>query len=46
MDQNFDIVVPIRQELMRCLIFGLKARLPIGLILGFLDFRHVVIQLM
>ena len=31
---------------MKCLVFGLEARLPIGLILGFYGYRHEVASLM
>ena len=36
----------IKEELKKGLIFGLEARLPIGLILGFYGFRHQVMKLM
>ena len=42
MDEPVDIKVSIKDELKKNLIFGLQARLPIGLILGFYGFRHQV----
>ena len=38
--------VMIRDDLKRGLIFGLAARLPIGIILGFVSSRHEVMPLM
>ena len=46
MSEAHDILVPIRDELKKDLIFGIKARPPTGLILGFAGFRHEVIPLM
>ena len=46
MSDSFDIVVPIRDELKKSLIFELKARPPIALILGFSNLRHQVMPLM
>ena len=46
MSENFDIKVGIRQDLLKNLIFGLQARLPIGIILGFLDYKHKVTPLL
>ena len=46
MSDQFDIVVPIKDELRIGFIFGLKARPPIGIILGFCDDRSRVNQLM
>ena len=42
MSENFDIKVPIKDELKKDLIFGIEARLPIGVILGFNGFHHQV----
>ena len=39
-------MVSIKEELRRALIFGLKARPPIGIILGFMAYRHEVIPMM
>ena len=44
--ENLDIKVQIKNELRTKLIFGLQARPPIGLILGFLGYRHEVMHLM
>ena len=44
--KHFDVKVPIKGNLKKGLIFGLNARLSIGIFLSFLDFRHVVIHLM
>ena len=38
--------VPIKEELKKSLIFGLEARLPIGIILGYVGYRPIVIDLM
>ena len=46
MVENFSIKVQIREDLKKGLIFGLEARLPIGIILGYLGFRHEVVRLM
>ena len=40
MSEYFDIKVAIRDELKKDLIFGIEARPPIGLILGFTGFRY------
>ena len=39
-------IVPIKEELKKSLIFGLEARLPIGIILGYVGYRPIVIDLM
>ena len=46
MSQPFEIRVTIKDELKKALIFGLEARLPIGIILGFVGYRHQVLPLM
>ena len=46
MSEPFNIKVPIRDDLKSNLIFGLEARPPISIILGFVDYRHQVIPLM
>ena len=46
MSEPLQILVPIREELKKNLIFGIEARLPIGIILGFYGFRHQVMKLM
>ena len=38
--------MPIKDELRKSLIFGIGARPPIGIILGFYGFRHQVLILM
>lgn len=43
---EFDIRVPIKESLRRGLIFGLQARPPIGIILGFFGYREKVINLL
>ena len=43
---TFHVVVPIKESLKKCLVFRLHARLPIGIILGFVGFRHEVLCLM
>ena len=46
MNEPPGIQVSIKDELKKNLIFGIEARLPIGIILGFYGFRHQVMQLM
>ena len=46
MCDNFEIRVPIKEELKKGLIFGLNARLPIGVILGYVGYAHDVMPLM
>ena len=46
MSEAFDIKEPIKDELRKNLIFGLQARPPIGIILGFVGYRNQVIPLM
>ena len=46
MAENFDIIVPIRENLKKGLVFDLKARLPIGIILGLTGYRHESLPLM
>ena len=36
--------MPIKDELKSKLIFGLQARLPIGIILGFTGYHHQIMQ--
>ena len=43
---ELDIKVLIREDLKKGLIFGLEARLPIGIILGYFAYRHQVMPLM
>ena len=38
--------MPIKEELKKGLIFGLEARPPIGIILGFFGYQHQVMRLM
>ena len=46
MAEPFDIKVQIKEDLKKCLVFGLGARLPIGLVLGFTGFSHEVTPIM
>ena len=46
MSELLQILVPIREELKKNLIFGIEARPPIGIILGFYGFRYEVMELM
>ena len=46
MCDNFDVKVTIKEHLKKGLVFGLKARLPIGIILGFVGYRHEVMPIM
>ena len=43
---NFDVRVPIREEMMKDLIFGLEARLPIAIVLSYIGFRHDIAPLL
>ena len=43
---KFDIKVPIREQILKCLIFGLQARLPIATILSYMGYRHDVIWIL
>ena len=42
MSKLFDIKVKLKEDYKKCLIFDLDSRLPIGIILGFLGYRHEV----
>ena len=44
--QHFQVLVPIHEDKKKDLIFGLKARLPIGVILGFLGYQHEVLPVL
>ena len=46
MSEHYDIKTPIKEQLKSTLIFGLQARPPIGMILGFVDYRYHVVPLM
>ena len=46
MCEKFDIKVDIGEDLMKTLVFGINARPPIGLILGFSGYSHEVMPLM
>ena len=46
MQAQFETKVAIKEDLRKTLIFGIEARLPIGLILGFYGYRHEVMHLM
>ena len=46
MGENFDITVPIRENLKKGLVFDMRARLPIGTILGLTGYRHEALPLM
>ena len=46
MSEMFNIKVPIRNELRKSLIFGLQARLQIGVILSFTGYHNEVLPLM
>ena len=46
MSNKFDIKVVIKENLRKDLIFGISARLPIAMILGFTDFQHKVIPIL
>ena len=45
-ETEIDIYIPIKEELKKCLIFGLQARLPIGIILSFFGYSNEVFELM
>ena len=46
MSDHFDIKVDIKEDLEKGLIFGLSARPPIAMILGFKDFQHEVLPIL
>ena len=46
MSELLQILVPIREELKKNLVFGIEARPPIGIMLGFFGFSHQVMKLM
>ena len=46
MTDNFDFILPVRNELKKDFILGLKGRLPIALILGFSGYRSQVMPLL
>ena len=46
MSEHYDIKIPIKDELRTGLVFGIQARLPIGIILSFVDYRFQVVPLM
>ena len=46
MIEKFDIRVPIKDDLRKGLILGLQARLPIGIILGFLGHQLYIFPLL
>ena len=43
---SWTIKVPLKESLKKGLIFGLQSRLPVGLILGFLDYTNHVVPLL
>ena len=43
---NYNIRVSVKAELKQGLIFGLRSRLPIAVILGFLGHRHEVVPIL
>ena len=43
---TWDIKADIKEEMKKGLIFGLRARLPIGMILGYVGYRHEVMPLL
>ena len=46
MSESFDIKESVKNALRKDLIFGLEARPPIGIILGFVGYRNQVLPLM
>ena len=46
MSERFDIVVPIRENLKKGLIFQLKSRVAIVVILTFYGYKHEVLNLL
>ena len=43
---SFDVIIPIREELKKVLIFGFKSRLVIAKLLSFIGWRQQVLPLM
>ena len=46
MQEYYTIIVPIKEDLKKKLIFGFRARPPIGLTLSYFGFQHEVMLLM
>ena len=46
MSECLDIKVEIKEDMKKNLIFNIQARLPIGILLGFLGYMHEVAPLM
>ena len=46
MVEKFDVIVQIKDDLRKGLVFGLGARLPIAKVLGFTGYAHEVMPLM
>ena len=46
MEQKLDIKVPIKEELKKCMVFGVSARPAIGHILSYFGFSLEVLSLM
>ena len=43
---KFETLVPIKDELKKCLIIGLRSRVAIAIVLGFTGYQHEVLPLM
>ena len=46
MSEKFDVIVPVKQDLKKGLVFGLKARPAIGIVLSFVSQRKETLNLM
>ena len=46
MSKKFDIKIPIKKKLKKGLIFGIRARPPIGILLSFLGFCDEVMPIL
>ena len=46
LNKKFNIIVPIKEDLMKCLIFGQTSREPVRLILSFYGHQKEVLPLM
>ena len=43
---KYNVKVKIKENLKKSLVFGIQARLPVAMILGFSGYRHEVVELM
>ena len=46
LQDQWDIKVTIKSDLKKTLVFGFRSRLPIGVVLSFVGYRHEVLPVM